>query len=282
VGATRPEDPRAVLRRHGLRPKKSWGQNFLINLDLAERIADAVAASGAACAIEIGAGAGTLTAALAARLPRVVAVERDPELAALLEAERAGGRLGDNVEVVPADAATFDYAGAAARHGGPAAVVGNLPYNLTGKLLRRIIEARGAIGLALVMVQLEVAERLVAAPGTDGYGVLTVMSQAWLDAEIQWRVSPGSFFPRPRVSSAVVRLAPQAAPRAGDVDEAALAGLVHAAFAARRKTLRNTLGAAYDRDRALAALEAEGIDPGLRAEVLSVEQLAALARRLAT
>lgn len=268
-----------MLRRHGLRPKRSWGQNFLINLDLAERIADAVAASGAACAIEIGAGAGTLTAALAARLPRVVAVERDPELGALLAAER-GASLGDNVEVVMADAATFDYAGAAAP--GPAAVVGNLPYNLTGRLLRRVIEARDAICLGLVMVQLEVAERLVAGPGAEGYGVLTVMCQAWLDAEIQWRVSPGSFFPRPKVSSAVVRLSPQAAPRAGPVDEAALAALVHAAFAARRKTLRNTLGAAYDRDRALAALEAEGIDPGLRAEALSVEQLAALARRLAT
>jgi len=265
-----------VLRRHGLRPKRSWGQNFLVNIDLAERIADAVASSGVVCAVEIGAGVGTLTTALAARLPRVVAVERDPELAALLRAERAA--LGDNVEVVMADAASFDYAAAVAP--GPAAVVGNLPYNLTGRLLRRIIEARAAIRLALVMVQLEVAERLVAAPGSGGYGVLTVMCQAWLDAEILWRVSPGSFFPRPKVSSAVVRLLPQTTPRAGRIDEATLATVVHAAFASRRKTLRNALGAAFTREHALAALEAEGIDPGLRAETLPVEQLAALARRL--
>ncbi len=124
------------------------------------------------------------------------------------------------------------------------------------------------------------AQRLVALPGTQSYGVLSVMSQAWFSSTILWRLSPGSFFPRPKVSSAVVRLDPAAEPRASSIDEPTLARVVHAAFAARRKTLRNTLSAAFPREEALEALAAEGIDAGQRAETLSVEQLAALARRL--
>ena len=270
------EDPRSVLRRHGLRPKRSWGQNFLINLALAERIASTVAEAGVDKVIEIGAGVGTLTAALAERLPAVVAIERDPELAALLRDEQS--RLGPHVEVVEADASTFDYAGAAGS--GRVALVGNLPYNLTGRLLRRAIEARGAVELALVMVQLEVADRLVAAPGSSSYGVLSVMCQAWMAPTVLWRVSPGSFFPKPKVASAVVRLDPLGEPRVGDLSEERFSEVVHAAFASRRKTLRNTLGARYGKERAVAALAAEAIDPSRRAETLSVEELAAVTRQL--
>lgn len=272
------EDPRAVLRRHGLRPKRSWGQNFLVNLSLAERIADAVSESGVEHAIEIGAGVGTLTSALAARIQRVTAIERDPELANLLREEQQMQRLSENIGVVEADAATFDYLGATTS--APTAIVGNLPYNITGRLLRRIVEAREQLRVSVVMVQAEVARRLLAQPGNGDYGVLSVMCQAWLTPKLLWRVSPGSFHPKPKVSSAVVRLDPSENPSVGDLTEEAFARVVRAAFSSRRKTLRNTLGTLYDRDRSVDALEAEGIDPGRRAETLSVEDFAALTRRL--
>lgn len=270
------EDPRAVLRRYGLRPKRSWGQNFLVNRALADRIAATIAESGVDRAIEIGAGVGTLTAALAEKLTTVIAIERDPELVAVLREELPN--LGNNVEIVEADAATFDYHQVATR--GETAIVGNLPYNISGRLLRRIIEARDDLQMAAVMVQLEVARRLLANPGSSDYGVLSVMCQAWLTPKLLWRISPGSFHPKPGVSSAVVRLDPSNPPRAGELAEERFGRLVHAAFSARRKTLRNTLGKLFDRDRVLEALEAEAIDPSLRAETLSVEQLAALAQRL--
>lgn len=270
------EDPRALLRRYDLRPKKSWGQNFLVNRALADRMAATLSEAGVTHVIEIGAGLGTLTAALAENLTTVTAIERDPELVAVLREELPN--LGQNVTIVEADAATFDYDEVAA--GRTIAVVGNLPYNISGRLLRRIIEMRGRIELALVMVQREVALRLLAKPGSSEYGVLSVMCQSWLTPELLWRVSPGSFYPQPAVSSAVVKLSPSTEPRAGALDEEQLSRVVHAAFSARRKTLRNTLSSRFDRAEVMAALKAEGIDPGLRAETLSVEQLAALAVRL--
>jgi 16S rRNA (adenine1518-N6/adenine1519-N6)-dimethyltransferase len=270
------EDPRAVLRRHGLRPKRSWGQNFLVNRALVARMADEIARDGIEQVVEIGAGVGTLTAALAARVGRVVAVERDPDLVRLLRAESPS--WGGRVEVVDADATSFDYVAAAVD--GVTAIAGNLPYQITGRLLRRIVEARGVIRRAVVMVQSEVADRLGAAPGGKEYGVLGVMCQAWFEVTRLWRVAPGSFHPRPAVSSAVVGLVPLERPRVGDLSEDALARLVHAAFASRRKTLRNALSASFPLDDVLAALDAEGLEPSRRGETLSVEQLAALARRL--
>jgi 16S rRNA (adenine1518-N6/adenine1519-N6)-dimethyltransferase len=270
------EDPRAVLRRYGLRPKKSWGQNFLVNRALADRMASTLAEAGVSDAIEIGAGLGTLTAALAENLRTVTAIERDPELVAVLREELPN--LGQNVVIVEADAATFDYDEVAS--GGTTAIVGNLPYNISGRLLRRIIEMRGRLELALVMVQREVAKRLLAEPSSSDYGVLSVMCQSWLTPELMWRVSPGSFYPQPGVSSAVVRLTATDEPRAGELDEEHLGRVVHAAFSARRKTLKNTLSSSFDRAEVMAALKAEDIDPGRRAETLSVEQLAALAKRL--
>lgn len=274
-----PEDPRALLRRHGLRPKRSWGQNFLINLDLVRRLAGEIAHPDPEQVLEIGAGAGTLTAALAARVPRVVAIERDPDLIALLRAEARGWKhLRGTVEIVDADAAEFDYLSAASA--ATTVLAGNLPYQITGRLLRRVIEARAALTTAVVMVQAEVADRLRAPPGSRSYGVPSVMCQAYFDVTRLWRVSPGSFHPRPKVASAVVRLDPLARPRAGGLSEQALARVVHAAFGARRKTLRNALTAAFPRGAVEAALAAEDIAPARRAETLTVEQLAALGRRL--
>lgn len=180
------EDPRSVIRRHGLRPKRSWGQNFLINLALVERIADEIAAKGTERVIEIGAGAGTLTAALAARVPEVIAIERDPEMLALLSAERPA--WGGQVEIVDADAADFDYLAAA--KGACTVLAGNLPYQITGQLIRRVVEAREALERAVIMVQAEVAHRLRAMPGSKTYGVSSVMCQAWFEVLLLWKVSP--------------------------------------------------------------------------------------------
>ncbi len=270
------EDPRAILRRHGLRPKRSWGQNFLVNSALVERMAKEIADHGTEQVIEIGAGVGTLTAALASRVPRVIALERDPDLVKVLLEEHSG--WGGDVEVVAANAVKYDYAERASAES--TAIVGNLPYQLTGRLLRRVVECRDAIDFAVVMVQAEVAERLGASPGSKAYGILGVMCQAWFDVVKLWKISPGSFYPRPKVASVVVRLDPRDPPRVGTVSETDLSRLVHAAFGARRKTLSNTLSAAYPKKEVLGALEAEGIDPSRRAETLDVEQFAALTRRL--
>lgn len=278
VDAPRPEDPRAILRRHGLRPKRSWGQNFLINLALVERMATEISGHDVEQVIEIGAGLGTLTAALASRVPKVIALERDPDMVDVLRQERPS--WGGDVEIVAADAVKLDYR--ALTSGRRTALVGNLPYQLTGRLLRRVVETRDEIELAVVMVQAEVAQRLRAKPGVKAYGVLGVMCQAWFDIAQLWRVSPGSFHPRPKVSSIVVRLVPSVEPRVGTLSEADFSQLVHAAFGARRKTLANTLSSVFAKDDVLAALESEGIDPSRRAETLEVEQLAALAVRLIT
>lgn len=270
------EDPRALLRRHGLRPKHSWGQNFLTNLKLVDRIADEVAAANTDLVIEIGAGVGTLTTALAQRVPRLIAIERDPDLVDLLarELDLVDGRL----ELVDCDALAFDYREASA--GASVAIVGNLPYQLTGRLLRTVIQHHDLLTASVVMIQQEVADRLVAQPGTASYGVLSIMAQAWLEPTILWRVSPGSFHPRPKVGSAVVRLKPLPTPRVGSLSEETFSRVVHAAFSARRKTLRNSLKAAFEKTTILDALAAVNIDPGLRAEVLTIEQLAALTRQL--
>jgi 16S rRNA (adenine1518-N6/adenine1519-N6)-dimethyltransferase len=272
------EDPRAVLKRHGLRPKRSWGQNFLVS-------GRAVAAITALCVdrpgrhvIEIGAGLGTLTGALLEAGGQVTAIERDPDMCRVLEAE-FGGRPG--FVLARADAATFDYAQVLSAD--PGVLAGNLPYQLTGRILRRVIDGAAPFVRAVLMVQAEVADRVVAAPGSRTRGALSALLQSRFGVEIALTLQPKAFVPPPAVRSAVIVLEPRAVPLFGDLPAADFDAAVRAAFAGRRKTVRNSLlqAGAGDAAAIAAALHVASIDPGARAEVLTNEELVALARALA-
>ena len=269
---------REVIRRHGLAAKKSLGQNFLLDLNLTARIARAGGALDGVTAVEIGPGPGGLTRALLAQgAARVIAVERDARaIAALAEiAAHYAGRLS----VVEGDALEFDAPAHLA--GGRARVIANLPYNIATALLVDWLTAEPWppwYDALVLMFQREVAERIVAAPGGKAYGRLSVLAGWRCDAKIMFEVAPSAFVPRPKVTSAVVRLVPRAAPLPCDAQ--ALQRVTEAAFGQRRKMLRQSLKT-LGRDP-LALLEAAGIAPTARAEEIPVAGFAALARAFAT
>lgn len=264
---------RDVLRRHDLIPKKSLGQNFLLDLNLTSRIARTGGRLDGVTVIEVGPGPGGLTRALLAEgAKRVVAIEKDSRaLAALAEvAAHYPGRL----EVVEGDALEVDMGALAGD--GPARVIANLPYNVaTPLLLGWVTSDRWPPwwdGLTL-MFQREVAERIVAGPGDDAYGRLGVMCGWRCEARIAFDVRPEAFTPPPKVTSSVVRLTPR--PKPLECPVAALEAVTQAAFGQRRKMLRQSLKSLGD---AMALLETAGVEPTRRAEEIPVEGFVALAR----
>ncbi len=271
--------PSELLRRHGLRPKKAWGQNFLGDDRHLAAIARAAGAGPGDVVVELGAGLGHLTRHLLATGAQVVAVERDRDLVPVLRAE-----LGDEprLEVLEANAATVDLA-ALAPPGGKLLVVGNLPYHLSTEILFHVEEARAVVRRAVFLLQREVTERVAAEPGGKVYGVISVLLQLWADADVPHRVPAAAFTPPPEVESAVLRLSFRDTPRADPGDPALFRKVVKAAFAQRRKTLGNALGSArlVSKEALAGAFAAAGIDPGRRAETLSVEEFAALSRAIA-
>ncbi len=273
-----PRDARALLRGAGLRPKKSFGQNFLVTPRVAEQIAEAAVPEGErlrATVVEIGAGTGALTSALLERAGRVIAIERDRDLVPLLRAAFEAEITERRLEVVEADAKTFDYEARA--HGEPFVICGNLPYQITGPLLERATAMAGRLTRAVFMVQREVAERLAAKPETKEYGALTVFVRAAFEVETLMRVRPGSFFPPPEVTSAVVLLTP----RADRIPETPrFRALVHAAFEQRRKTLRNAWGGVADKATLERAAAECGIALERRGETLSEVEFGRMASTL--
>jgi 16S rRNA (adenine1518-N6/adenine1519-N6)-dimethyltransferase len=269
------EDPRAVLARHGLRPKRGYSQNFLTSKRAVETIARAAVARPGERVVELGPGLGTLTAALLRAGARVLAFERDPEMLQVLEAELGACELALRRQ----DAASASYAELAAELGAPVCVVGNLPYAITGAILRNLVAQRTALSRVVVMVQREVRDRLHASPGSAEYGALTVFTSAAFELETLLKLPPSAFHPPPKVHSAVVKLTPRATPLAEETP--AFQRVVRAAFQGRRKTLRNALGAAYDHAIAARALASAGIDPMRRGETLSVAEFAVLAEAAA-
>jgi len=268
-------DAHALIQKYGLRAKKSWGQNFLVDERAYREIVHACAAGDGDWIIEIGAGLGTLTRRLADTGAHVVAVERERDMLEVLRTEHGADA---RIEVVEANALTFDYAAVAARAGKPPVVVGNLPYQIASPILFRLMETRARLARIVVMLQKEMADRIVAPPGEKAYGALSVMVRLWGEPKLVCRVRAGGFVPAPRVDSAVLRIVPRAEPLG--VDEAKFSRVVHAAFGQRRKTLRNALSAAFDTsvvDRALGALSLDG---QRRGETLSVDEFAALTRAI--
>jgi 16S rRNA (adenine1518-N6/adenine1519-N6)-dimethyltransferase len=270
---------RVLLVRHGLSPKKSLGQNFLVDPRVQERIVAAARLEADDVVVEIGAGLGALTARLGVSAKRVIAIDRDVRLVDILRAELAEQR---NVEVVLADALEFDLRRAAVEAGRPLVVVGNLPYVVTSPLLFAILEAAAGgqvIDRALLMVQKEFAQRMLAPPGSRVYGRLSVMAQQATQAEMLFHVGPGSFLPPPAVTSSVLRLRPRQEPLAPVRDAELFARVVREAFGTRRKMLRRALEPAF-KERAAVALAAAQIEGTRRAEELSVADFARLANAL--
>jgi 16S rRNA (adenine1518-N6/adenine1519-N6)-dimethyltransferase len=267
---------REVVQRHGIAPKKSLGQNFLFDLNLAGRIARAAGPLGGVTAFEVGPGPGGLTRALLAHgAARVVAVERDARaIAALREiAAHYPGRL----EVVTADALGYDPRPLLA---GPVRIVANLPYNIATALLVSWLATEPWppwYDAAVLMFQREVAERIVAEPHSKSYGRLSVLAQWRCEARILFDVNASAFVPPPNVKSSVVHLVPRKSPL--PCDRTALERVTQAAFGQRRKMLRQSLRSLGTEVSAL--LGAAGLDPMSRAENLSISDFVALARALA-
>jgi 16S rRNA (adenine1518-N6/adenine1519-N6)-dimethyltransferase len=241
-----------------MKPKKKWGQNFLRNRGAVERIVAAVGAAPEEIVVEIGPGEGVLTEKLVALPNRVIAVEIDPQLEAKLRA-----KFGDRLELRNEDAVE------AALPDTPFRAVGNLPYNVGTPILRRVI-ADPNCRRAVFMLQKEVADRVVAKPGTEPYGYLTLYVQAYASAKSILTLEPKSFYPPPKVRSAVVVLDPRDPGLASQRED--VLDLVSASFRMRRKKLVNNLIGWRDltREQVLGAMQRAGIDENARAETLGL------------
>jgi 16S rRNA (adenine1518-N6/adenine1519-N6)-dimethyltransferase len=269
------EDPRRVLARHGLTPKRAYSQNFLVSQRAIAAIVQACELAPDSRVVELGAGCGTLTQALAATCAQVFAVERDPDMLRVLAAECDPTR----VQIVPGDAKQVALADFCGNAGSRVHVAGNLPYAITGAILRNLTAQWQLVERAVLMVQREVRDRLVASAAGEAYGALTVFTSQFFRIETVVHLPRTAFHPPPKVTSSVIRLLPLAAPRAQP--GAAFDTVVRAAFQARRKMLRKALAQSLGAELAVNVLHAAEIDGQRRGETLSVEEFGQLARALA-
>ncbi len=253
--------------------RKSLGQHFLDDRRILQRIVDALELTGAETVIEIGPGRGSLSDLLVPLARRLVLIEYDRALAALLRQRYADA---PSVTVVEADVLTVDLSQAA---GGPYRLVGNVPYYITTPILFHALQPPRP-ERAVYLVQREVAERIAAAPASDEYGALSVNVQAVAEARLLFRVAAGSFHPPPKVESAVVRIDPRPDPVVTASEEAAFRRFVQDAFGMRRKQIRRVLREVLSVDvaEADALLAAASIDPSARPETLAPEDFARLVR----
>ncbi|MBI3990132.1 MAG: 16S rRNA (adenine(1518)-N(6)/adenine(1519)-N(6))-dimethyltransferase RsmA [candidate division NC10 bacterium] len=274
-------ETRRVLREHGLRPMKRLGQNFLIDPPVRDLIIKVAALKPEDQVVEIGAGTGILTEALASCVRSLWAVEIDPRLFAILK-KRIGEREG--VTLLQEDALHLDFPSFLGQGagGGRAKVIANLPYSMATAILLKLLPLHNLFSFLLVMVQQEVAERLLAPPGKKAYGSLTVLCRYHADVSLVAKIPREAFYPRPEVSSALIRLDLLPSPRLETPDPAFFFQVVRAAFAQRRKTLRNALLNALGEERPILeqALTTAGIDPTRRGETLNLEEFGQLSNAL--
>lgn len=272
-----PGATRALLETYGLATKHRLGQNFLIDNHVIEKIMDLAALRGSERVVEVGPGIGTLTLALLQDAARVVSVEADGELEPVLrthalEHDNFAYIMGDALRVAPERIAE-------ACGGAPEMLVANLPYNVAATIILQFFQTMPDLRSAVVMVQKEVADRIAAHPGTKTYGGYTAKLGLYAGVTGRFEVPPRCFMPAPHVDSAVVRLDRHEvppAPEASDVDR--ICEVIDAAFAQRRKTIRNSMSASgFDKAALDAAFSACGIAPTARAETLGVEDFVRLA-----
>ena len=268
------------------RPRRRWGQNFLVNEGAADAMVRAFSPRPGDHVLEIGPGRGVLTRRMAGRVARLVAVEIDSALASALSGSLPPSLPSGAFEVIWGDVLAIDPGELLDRLGAtddsPGRVIANLPYNIATAVILRLLTLRPRLSDLMVMVQREVAGRIAARPGSKAYGSLSILCQTLARVDSILRLGPGSFHPRPRVDSEVIRLVLRDPGGAAGRDFEGYAVLVRAAFAARRKTLGNNLAVLPSPDGALghanatALLRSAGIDPGRRGEEISVERFQAL------
>jgi 16S rRNA (adenine1518-N6/adenine1519-N6)-dimethyltransferase len=270
---------RQELKEYGLVPRKGWGQHFLVDRNILNKVNRAARVEGKDVVLEVGPGLGEMTLALARQAKRVIAVEIDPKLAAILE-EKV--REYPNVEVVKNDILKVDFNKLFSQGKDPVKVVANLPYQISTPLLFRFIEAREVFSTFTLMLQKEVAERMVALPGRKEYGPLSIFVQMFLDLSIHFLIKPSAFFPPPRVESAVIHMTWKDKPMVEVKDEEWFKKIVKGCFGYRRKTLNNALKHSdltlpHDIESRVAKI---GVDLRRRPETLSIREFANLAEAL--
>lgn len=270
-----------ILSRHGFTFSKALGQNFLINPTVCPRMAEVSGVTPDSGVIEVGPGIGVLTAELSKRARKVVAIELDDRLLPVLE-ETLGER--ENVTVVHGDILKIDLKGLIEREfaGMEVCLCANLPYYITSQVIMRLLEERLPLRSITVMVQKEAAERISAAPGTRAAGAISYGVAYYAQPRLLFTVQPGSFFPPPKVTSAVIQLVLRPQPAVETPDEAGYFKLVRAAFGQRRKTAANSVsaGLGIPKARVMQALEAAGLSPMARPEQLTLEDFCALQKAL--
>jgi len=272
------KSPRELLRTKGIRPRKSMGQHFLADASVAEQIVRQARFESDNSVLEIGAGLGALTLLAAPQVKHVLAVEPDRNLSAILANELQTAGIG-NVTIIEEDILQCDIEELAHRFAPPLKVIGNLPYHISSQVLIQLIRFRRVIGTAFLMFQKEVAERLVAGPGTKRYGRLSVLIQYCANVKPLVSVAASAFFPKPKVDSQVLHIEFLHPVPFHASNEQLLFQVVGAAFGKRRKTLKNALSSSnlgVGDEGVLAALQLAGIDPQRRAETLSVQEFVAL------
>ena len=272
-----------ILKKYNFNFQKRYGQNFLIDSHILEKIIDAAGITKEDCVLEIGPGIGTMTQYLAESAGEVAAVEIDRALIPILKDTLSDYR---NVTVINEDILKVDINSLVRERNQdrPIKVVANLPYYITTPIIMGLFESHVPLKSITVMVQKEVAQRMQVGPGTKDYGALSLAVQYYAKPQIVADVSPNCFIPRPQVGSAVIRLDRYEKPRIAVDDEEGLFAVIRAAFNQRRKTLANSLGNAGEleitRQQAAQALAALGLDPAVRGEALTLQEFADLTNYL--
>jgi len=278
-----PRNTIEILQKYNFNFQKKYGQNFLIDTSVLERIIRAAGITKEDLCLEIGPGIGNMTQYLAETAREVVAVEIDKNLIPILEETLSDY---ENVTVINDDILKVDLNRIVKERneGRSIKVVANLPYYITTPIIMGLFEKQVPVKSITVMVQKEVAERMQAGPGTKDYGALSLAVQYYAEPEVVAKVPPNCFIPRPNVGSAVIRLTRHEKPAVQVEDEKKMFSLIKASFGQRRKTLVNSLSNAPElgisRDHAAAALEKMGLPPMIRGEALTLEQFAELSNRI--
>ena len=272
-----------IVSRHNFMFRKKFGQNFLVDISMLEKIVDSAEVTKDDIVLEIGPGIGTMTQALAERAGKVIAVEIDTALIPILKETLQDY---DNVTVINEDILKLDIDALSKENGGkPFKVVANLPYYITTPIIMALLEGTAPIASITIMVQKEVAERMQVGPGTKDYGALSLAVQFYARPELVCTVPPECFMPRPKVASAVICLKLYETPPVEVKEPALMFKLIRASFNQRRKTLANGLtgdpSLGLSRDQVTAALSRMGLPEMVRGETLTLEQFAQLADQLA-
>ena len=272
-----------IIQKYGFAFQKRFGQNFLIDPHVLDKIIRAADLTREDLVLEIGPGIGTMTQRLAEAAGKVVAVEIDPKLIPVLKETLAGY---ENVRVINQDILKMDIQALVREENGgrPIKVVANLPYYITTPILMGLFERHVPVDTITVMVQKEVADRMQAGPGAKDYGALSLAVQYHAAPYLVANVPPNCFIPRPRVGSAVIRLTRHPEPPVQVADEKLLSALIRASFNRRRKTLLNSLNNSpeipFTKEQIAAAIDGLGLSPSVRGEALTLEQFAALCASL--